>query len=102
MYLVIAHMIAKPERRAELIDTLMTFAEDSRAEVGCQSYRYVNDLENELSFSSIEIWDDRAALEAHLGSAELSAGLARLGELVAGSPSIVGYEVTPNGATKFS
>jgi quinol monooxygenase YgiN len=102
MYLVVAHMIAKPDRRAELLDNLIKFAAEARAEVGCQTYRYLNDIENELSFSSVEIWDDRTALEAHLGSAELSAGLARLGELVAGSPSIVGYEVTPNGATKFA
>lgn len=102
MYLVVAHMIAKHDKRAELIDTLIEFAASARDEVGCQTCRYVNDIENELSFSSIEIWDDRAALEAHLGSSELSAGLARLGDLVAGSPSIVGYDVTANGATKFA
>jgi quinol monooxygenase YgiN len=93
MYLVIANVVARPERRQDLVDLLTQFVTTAHTEKGCLTYTFAADIEDENSFSSIETWTDRGALEAHLGSAELAASMTKLNDLVAGPPSVLGYQV---------
>jgi quinol monooxygenase YgiN len=79
MYLVIAQTTAKPERRRELVDLLTQLAVASRQEPGNISYRFASDIEDHLTFSSIELWEERAHLEKHLSTPELAEGLAHVG-----------------------
>lgn len=101
MYLVIAQLTTRPERRSELVTVLTEFAAATRTEDGCQSYRFTSDIEDENTFSSIEVWDDRAAMEKHLSSPELATATGRLAEVLAAPLSITGYDVAGD-PTKFA
>ena len=100
MYLVVARATGLPERRSELSQVLTELASASRGEDGCLSYEFTTDLENPDSFASIETWADRAALEAHLAAPGAAKVMEKLGPLLAGAPSITGYDV-PGGADQL-
>lgn len=93
MYLVVARATGKSESRSELSQVLAGLAAASRDEDGCLSYAFTQDVENPDSFASIETWVDKAALEAHLAGPGVAQGMEQLGPLLAGAPSISGYEV---------
>jgi quinol monooxygenase YgiN len=99
MYLVIAQLQSRPERRNDLVELLTGFAAVTRTEAGCQSYRFTADIEDENAFSSIEVWDDRAALEKHLASPDLAAAVGQLTEILAAPLGIVGYDVAGDPVT---
>ena len=65
----------------------------SRAEDGCLSYLFAADVEKPDSFSSIETWTHKAALQAHLAGPGLAKMLEKLGPMLASAPSITGYDV---------
>ncbi len=93
MYLVIAQTVARPERRQDLANLLTQIAAASRQEPGCLSYHFTSDIEDEMKFSSIEVWDDESALAAHLAAPELAEALGTIADLVTSAPTITGYQV---------
>lgn len=93
MYVVIANVTAGPDHREELSQVLAESAAASRSEDGCISYVFTSDVENPSSFSSIEVWQDKDALMAHLAGPGVAKLLERVGPLIAGAPTITGYDV---------
>jgi quinol monooxygenase YgiN len=93
MYLVVARTTARPDRREELVGLLKQLAAGGRQEAGCVSYSFTSDVEDELSFASIEVWENEAALVAHLSTPELAAAVGAMQELIATPPSVIGYQV---------
>jgi len=63
-------MNARPEKRKEVIQTLLSMIESTGKERGCLSHRVFRDIENENVFSLIDEWESREALDQHIRSAK--------------------------------
>lgn len=72
MITVFAVLTAKPGKKPQLIELSRANLANVRAEKGCHEYRLVQDIqgsnkpigENAVAF--VEVWQDQAALDAHL------------------------------------
>ena len=93
MYVVIATVTAGPDHREELSQILVESASASRSEDGCISYVFTSDLEKPDTFSSLEVWQDKDALQVHLAGPGVAKLLEKLGPLITAAPTITGYEV---------
>jgi quinol monooxygenase YgiN len=66
----------------------------TRAEAGCQTYVFTQDLEDPTVFRFFEVWSDDADLPAHNSSAHMKAFGATLATSLAGAPSGHVYEAS--------
>ena len=64
--LVTLRMIVRPERRADLLETMRGMLEPARVERGCLSYRLYEDVEDRNTFVLIEEWKTQKDLEGHI------------------------------------
>lgn len=85
---VVATVTAKAGQEQEVKDLLLSILGPTRAEDGCVLYTLQQGQDDPATFVFYENWDSRAALDAHLASPGLQAGLAALGPLVATAPVI--------------
>ncbi len=81
---VIAHACAKEGKGTELRELFAGLVDPTRAEDGCVGYELLSSLDDELAFTFVEEWRDRAALDAHLASPHVRAANVRLPELLDG------------------
>ena len=93
MLVVIARVRAQADKADELARLLAPLAVASRQESGCQSYAFYRDVEDPTLFCSVETWDSRADLDAHMGAPHTADLLSRLPALVASAPSIYAHEI---------
>jgi len=61
-------MNARPEKKKELMQTLLSMIEPTSKERGCLSYEAFCDIEDKNIFSLVEAWENRDYLEHHLKS----------------------------------
>jgi quinol monooxygenase YgiN len=59
-------MVVRPERRIDLLETMIGMLEPSRVERGCLSFRLYEDVENRNAFVLLEEWATQADLERHI------------------------------------
>ena len=59
-------MVVRPERRIDLLETMIGMLEPSRVERGCLSFRLYEDVENRNAFVLLEDWATQADLERHI------------------------------------
>ena len=85
---VIADVTAKPEGAATIRAALIQAAASARTEPGCLSYVLYEDREHPGHFLTYETWTDGAALDAHLDSPGMRAGIAALTPLLERPPVI--------------
>jgi len=90
---VLATVTGKPERQADIVAALGKAAKASRGDAGCRSYAFYVDVEDDNRFTSVETWDDQAALDAHFGQPHTVELLQAAGELVAAPAVITVHEV---------
>lgn len=90
---VIAHARAKDGRQAEVQEVFEGLVDPTRAEEGCIGYELLSSLDDELAFTFVEEWRDRAALGAHLESPHVRAANARLPELLDGEVDLRTYRL---------
>ncbi len=88
MLVVLGSATAAPGRRAELADAARAVSTATRGDDGCVSYVFAADLEDPDVVVSVEVWRDRAALDAHLAHDHARRFLAAVGGLLAGEPSM--------------
>lgn len=81
---VIAHIQAKPGREAEVRAVLEGFIAPTLREDGCLRYDLFTDLDDPTKFTFIEEWASREALAVHGQSTHITAGRAKMGDLLAG------------------
>jgi len=94
MIIVLAEATARPEHRAELAEALVRASVISRDDPGCLAYSFQSNLEDPNSFTSIERWENREDLDAHLGTAHVAGLIGALTGKVTGPPVITVYEVS--------
>lgn len=94
MVVVTARVVSKPETRDQTRAALVDLETPTRAEDGCQDYTwYVSATEPDV-FVTLERWDSRAQLDAHMLTPHVQALLAAAGDLVAATPVITVHEVS--------
>ena len=72
--MIIAKIImnALPEKRKEVLQTLLSMIEAIRQEKGCRSCQVFQDIEDENVFSLVQRWETREDLEHHMRSDRFS------------------------------
>jgi len=66
MILISITMTARPEKRKEVMQTLLSMIEPTLQEKGCLSYQVFQDIGDENVFSLIKAWKTREDLDRHL------------------------------------
>ena len=84
----VAVIPAKPEAVAAIREALQMLAAATRAEEGCQGYDLYESAAAPGTFVSLEVWDDQAALDAHLQSPHVAAAFAAADGALAGEVAI--------------
>jgi len=90
---IIGMVVAKPEKRVELLKVLAAQVEPTRAEPGNVNYDFHCDKMDPNIFIFYENFVDKAALEEHLQKPHLKPLMTRLEELVAEPISIMHLEM---------
>ena len=72
MIIVRITMTARPEKRKEVMQTLLSMIEPTLQEKGCLSYQVFQDIEDENVFSLIKEWETREDLDHHMRSDRFS------------------------------
>jgi quinol monooxygenase YgiN len=80
---IIGTVVAKPEKREELLRILSAQVAPTRAEPGCINYDFHCDQADPNVFVFYENFRSREALETHLKMPHLTPLMDRLGELLA-------------------
>jgi quinol monooxygenase YgiN len=68
MIIVRITMNVRPEKRKEVMQTLLSLIEPMRQEKGCLDYHVFQNIEDENSVSIIEEWKAREDLDRHMRS----------------------------------
>lgn len=80
---VVADIVARHGREADLQRALAALVDPTRAEAGCVTYDLYRSTEEPGRFHFHEVWASRAAWDAHMASAHLAAFGAIRDDLVA-------------------
>ena len=80
---IIGTVVAKPEKRAELLKILASFVTPTRTEPGCINYDFHCDAEDPNSFVFYENFVSKQALDKHLAMPYLRPLIDRTDELLA-------------------
>ncbi len=88
---VVARIHARPGKEEELKAVLLELLGPTRREAGCREYRLYQNKEDPRELTFIEEWDSDAALDAHLATPHLEAGVAAMAELVDEEPDVRRY-----------
>ncbi len=94
MIIVIAEAQALPEHADALAPLLAQAAEASRKDEGCIGYHFYRDTEDGTRFCSVEQWESKAHLDAHMASPNVQGLLGALPGKVAAQPVITVHEVS--------
>jgi quinol monooxygenase YgiN len=68
MIIVRITMTARPEKRKEVMQTLLSMIEPTLQEKGCLSYQVFQDIQDKNVFNLIKEWETREDLDLHLRS----------------------------------
>jgi quinol monooxygenase YgiN len=91
MVTVVAEMIAKPGREAELTDELLRMVEATRMEDGCVQYDLHVSTQHGGKFVFYENWTTQEALDRHAASPHLKAFGVKAGDLLTQPARVATY-----------
>ncbi|MBX3284860.1 MAG: antibiotic biosynthesis monooxygenase [Actinobacteria bacterium] len=94
MIIVNGHLTIDPAQRDAAEAAIAAAVAATRAEPGNVDYRFSADLAEPNRINMVEIWQDQAAVDAHMGTDHLAAFMAAIGPCVSGSVSITSYDVS--------
>ena len=95
MLIVMGEAEAAPGRRVEMVDALSAMAAATRSDDGCVSYGFYADVTRPEMILGIEVWRDRAALDAHMSHDHTAEFIATVPDLVAGAPVMRFFDADP-------
>lgn len=93
MIIVNGHLTIDPAQRDAALAAIADAVAATRAEPGNVDYRFSADLADPDRINMVEIWEDQAAIDAHMTTEHLAAFMAAIGPCVAGSVSITSYDI---------
>jgi len=93
MIVVAGKVTVKPDARADAIAAARRMAEATRAEAGCISYGFYEDVGDPNTILIFEEWEDDTALQHHFATPHMAAFAAEIPRFVAGATAIKRYVV---------
>ena len=97
MIVVAGTVTVRPELREKAATAAVSMVAATQQEAGCLKYNIFSDLTDPHTFFVFEEWESDAALMGHFQSAHMATFAAVLGEVLAGPPDIIRYEITASG-----
>lgn len=94
MIIVLARAQAKSEHADALADVVARTAQASRPDDGCLDYHFYRDVEDGTRFISVEQWESKAHLDAHMNNPAVQELFRVLPDMVSGPPEITVHEVS--------
>ncbi|MDL4817278.1 putative quinol monooxygenase [Actinomadura opuntiae] len=91
MLIVIGTGRPLPERREEFLRAAQAMAEATRGDAGCLSYGFLGSIDDD-TVVSLEVWTDRAALDAHLEHPHTRDFLSHAARLTDGTSDLAVYD----------
>ena len=88
MIITIAHARVEPMEREMFLTAVPAFLRATRAEPGCIVYDIVESVDEPNHFVTVERWDERASVDAHMAAAHTQTFLGIVGTWVAEAPTI--------------
>lgn len=88
---VVAHIIARTSKEAEVRSILSGMIEPTRQEAGCIQYELLHNLNYPAEFTLLEAWESQAALDSHTAAAHTKAAEAKIESLIEHSPPDVRF-----------
>lgn len=95
MIIVTGSIKAQPSTLAQIRELSLEHVHRSRTEPGCLLHSVHHDVEDPLTLTFIEHWEDRAALDAHFRVPASSEFVTAVGALAVEPPTIQIYEAAP-------
>ncbi len=93
MIVVAGEIVVAPESAAAARAAAIAMGHATRAEAGCVTYRFYEDLETKGHFHVFEIWETGEALKAHFETPHMRAFRATLATLKFIARDVTRYEV---------
>jgi quinol monooxygenase YgiN len=87
----------RADKRDQAIAAFIAVSEGSEQEQGCAGYRFAEDVREPNRFLISEHWDDAEALAAHFSTPHMAVFTSQVGDLLAGAPEVLKYEVSSFG-----
>ena len=88
---VVARIVAKPDKVAEVRELLSGLIEPTRAEEGCVAYELLQNRADPTDFTFVEEWASDAAFDGHFKTPHIQDALPKLEVLAAEAPDIRSY-----------
>ena len=95
MILVTGSITAEPSTLARVRELSLEHVRRSRTEPGCLLHSVHHDVEDPLTLTFIEHWEDRDALDAHFRVPASSDFVRQITALAAAPPTMQIYEAAP-------
>jgi quinol monooxygenase YgiN len=87
----------RPEQRDRAVEGALRMAAASRAEDGCQEYRFSADLADPNVFYLFECWENPEAMTTHMASTHMADFMKLAGDVVGGPFEATRFEVSSSG-----
>lgn len=94
MFVVTGYLTINPELRAEAEAAMAPFVAATRAEAGCIDYRFSTDVLDPTIINGVEIWEDQASIDAHMGSAHMAEFMGAIGPCLGGEATFTSHEIS--------
>jgi len=90
---VVAHLVAKPDKVAELRDMLAGLITPTRAEPGCIAYELLQSQDNPTELTFVEEWTSESALDGHVATKHIKDALSKAPDLLAAELGLRRYDL---------
>ena len=97
--IIIGSLKARPGKEDATREALAALVAPAHAEPGCILYALHQGVADPTRFAFVERWESQELHDAHAGSGNMAAVLARADELLAEPPDSVVYRALPQGET---
>lgn len=94
MIVTLAHVKIQPSKREEFLAAVPPFLAATRKETGCIVYDLVECVGDDNHFITVERWEERAQVDAHMGLPHTQAFLGVVGGAAAAPPTIEIFNVS--------
>lgn len=94
MIVVTGHLTIDPSKRDEAEAAVAAFVPKNLAEAGCVDYRFAWDVLEPNRMNGVEIWEDQASIDAHMGSDHMAEFMGAIGGCLGGEATFTGHEIS--------
>ncbi|AZB43039.1 antibiotic biosynthesis monooxygenase [Bacillus sp. FJAT-42376] len=84
----------RQDKEAAFLEEIQTLIQASQAEAGCISYRLMKNLDQDLAYTMVEVWEDMAAVKSHGESEHFVAFIGKAKEYLAAPLDVKSYDGT--------